>query len=287
MGRFSIIIPAHDESAVIERCLRNVTRSLTADEAEIIVVCNGCSDATADIARAFEPMVRVASLSTASKPAALNLGDSIATSYPRIYLDADIVVDSGVIRDLANLLANDSPFLAASPRGTASLEHCGPLARSFYRVWTALPYFREGPFGAGVYAFSRRGRERFTSFPDIISDDGFARLNVHPTERGILESGTFTIFPPRSISGVLKINIRSRAGMYQLRSRYPDLFGNESTSALASLLEILRRPGLWHDAPIYLAVMLMASLGARIKLLRGREGIWERDQTSRVNCVEN
>jgi glycosyltransferase involved in cell wall biosynthesis len=287
LDRFSIIIPAHDESDVIERCLRSITRSLSAEEAEIIVVCNGCSDDTADIAMSFGPMVRVLCTPVPSKPAALNLGDTIATRFPRIYLDADIVVDSDVVRDLAHLLDDDSPLLAASPRGVVSLAGRGRLVRSFYRIWTALPYFREGPFGAGLYAFSRKGRERFKTFPDIISDDGFARLSVHPSERGVLESGVFTIFPPRSISGVLKINIRARAGMYQLRSRFPEMIDNGSTSALASLGEILRNPQLWLDAPIYLAVTLIASLGAHIKLLRRRERHWERDHTSREKCVEN
>src|SRR3954465_1707083 len=55
----SIVVPAHDEEQVITRCLRALTEGTTADEVEVIVVCNGCSDRTADVARRFGGAVRV------------------------------------------------------------------------------------------------------------------------------------------------------------------------------------------------------------------------------------
>ncbi|WP_116347785.1 glycosyltransferase family A protein [Alkalilimnicola ehrlichii] len=85
----SIIIPAHNEAAVIERTLRTVVPML-AEEDELILVANGCTDDTAGIARRYEPQVRVIETDVASKPHALNLGDQAARSFPRIYLDADI-----------------------------------------------------------------------------------------------------------------------------------------------------------------------------------------------------
>jgi glycosyltransferase involved in cell wall biosynthesis len=281
VSEFSIIIPAHDESAVIARCLRGITDSLAPGEAEIIVVCNGCTDTTADIARTFGSLVRVVETPIRSKANALNIGDSSATVFPRIYLDADIEVESKVLRDLARLLVDTPGLLAASPRGVVTLEGRGRLVRSFYKVWTSLPYFREGPFGVGLYAFSRAGRERFDEFPDVISDDGFARLCVSPSERGVSGSGTFRIIPPRTVVGIIRINIRARAGMYQLRTRFPNLYCNETTSVIRSIRELVCQRELWCHAPIYFWVMLIASLGGRMKLWMGQEHAWERDQTSR------
>ena len=284
---FSVVIPARDESAVIARCLRAATATLRPEEAEIIVVCNGCTDDTAEIARSFAPLVRVLETSIASKSKALNLGDSLATKFPRIYLDADIEVESEVLRALASLLSGDSAVLAASPRGIVCLDDRGLAVRSFYTVWTALPYFQEGPFGSGLFAFSHEGRRRFGQFPNIIADDGFARLAVEPHERSVLESGTFKIFPPTTISGVLKINVRARAGLHQLRKQCPGLDRHESSSPAHSLLAVARRPRLWPHAPFYFGVMLIAGLAARYKLWMGREEVWERDSTSRESSLES
>ncbi|MGD9408165.1 MAG: glycosyltransferase, partial [Gammaproteobacteria bacterium] len=44
----SVVIPAHDEEAVIQRTLGALLRSADPGEFEVIVVCNGCSDATAE-----------------------------------------------------------------------------------------------------------------------------------------------------------------------------------------------------------------------------------------------
>ena len=87
----SIIIPAHNEEKVIARCLRELTADSALEGAEIFVVCNGCSDKTAEIASQFAG-VRAVSIDTASKIAALNEGDRLATQFPRVYLDADVLV---------------------------------------------------------------------------------------------------------------------------------------------------------------------------------------------------
>ena len=88
----SVIIPAHNEEAVIGRCLGSLLAGAPAGALEVIVVANGCSDRTATVASSFGPDVRVIELAEASKHAALNAGDSVATRFPRAFVDADIEV---------------------------------------------------------------------------------------------------------------------------------------------------------------------------------------------------
>ena len=80
----SIIIPAHNEAAVIGRCLEPLTHGARPGEFDVIVVCNGCRDATALEARRFGLSVRVIETDTPSKANALNLGDAAATGFPRL-----------------------------------------------------------------------------------------------------------------------------------------------------------------------------------------------------------
>ena len=90
----AVVVPAHDEAAVIERCLAAMLAEAEPDEFEIVVVCNGCTDDTAARARRSAPKARVIELSEASKAMALRAGDAAASVFPRCYVDADVVVST-------------------------------------------------------------------------------------------------------------------------------------------------------------------------------------------------
>ncbi len=97
----SIVIPAHNEAAVIERLLRVITANASCDEIEVVVACNGCTDETAKICREYSFPIKVCETDEASKIAGLNLGDATATGFPRCYIDADVEVDLDTIRAVA------------------------------------------------------------------------------------------------------------------------------------------------------------------------------------------
>lgn len=279
---FSVIIPAYNEGNVIERCLDAMLEDYREGELEIIVVPNGCKDDTADKARRYGPPVKVVETPVGNKIGALNLGDEHASGYPRMYVDADIVVTTAALRDVAQMLGDDSPILLAAPKAVVAYEDRPLLIRSFMKVWTSLPYFTEGIIGAGFFAFSKQGRARFDEFPDVIADDGFARLVAAPHERATSDKHTFTIHPPRSIRALSSIMVRVRAGMLQLIERFPEMQKNETTSPKRSLKIIATTPELWPHAPVYLGVMAYSRVMARKKLEANLEKTWERDETSRA-----
>src|SRR5438270_8573792 len=90
MSGFSIIIPAHNEGAVIEATLHSLLANRVEGELQIIVVANGCTDDTAARARAVDGPIEVIETPVGSKTHALNLGDRAAKFFPRAYLDADV-----------------------------------------------------------------------------------------------------------------------------------------------------------------------------------------------------
>ena len=150
-------------------------------ELEVIVACNGCTDRTADIARGFGEPVRVLETDQASKTAALNAADEVATGFPRFYVDADVVLDLASIRAMAAVLERGDALLAA-PSLRMDLSKTTWPVRAYYRVWTSLPY-NQVMVGTGAYGLSRAGRARFDRFPDVIADDGFVRFQFRPGER--------------------------------------------------------------------------------------------------------
>jgi hypothetical protein len=88
----SVVIPAHNEAAVIRRCLDALLDGFRPGELEVVVACNGCTDGTADIVRSSGHAVRIIEIQVASKPAALRAAEELVTIFPRLYLDADVVL---------------------------------------------------------------------------------------------------------------------------------------------------------------------------------------------------
>jgi glycosyltransferase involved in cell wall biosynthesis len=276
----SIIIPAHNESAVIGRCLTALTRDAVPGEFEIIVVCNGCVDRTADVARGFGPQVTVIETPVASKSNALNLGDQAAHRFPRFYVDADVVVTAGAIREVAEVLAGGRA-LAAAPRMEVDLADRRWAVRAFYRVWMRLPYCRKGMIGSGVYGLSDEGRKRFGEFPAITADDGFARLQFSDQERMTVESCRFTVTPPKTLSGLIAVKTRSHFGNLELKARYPSLWSHEEADHEGALKSLAWRPLWWPALGVYAGVKWMSRLRATWRFRYGDHRKWERDDTSR------
>jgi glycosyltransferase involved in cell wall biosynthesis len=275
-----VIVPAHNEESVIRRCLDAITVGSDPGELEVIVVCNGCTDSTAAIVASYGPPVRLVEIDIASKSEALNFGDRVAHGFPRFFVDADVVIPLRAIRETANVLVRGEA-LAAAPRFEADCTKSSLAVRMFYRAWMSLPYFDDGMIGSGVYAVSVAGRARFKQFPDIIADDGYLRLLFKPGERRTIATCKFTVTPPRTLDGVIHIKTRARAGLYELREKFPGLLVNETGNAASSLLRMLSKPHLWPCYVVYLYATLQAGIQGRRKLNTNQQNLWERDESSR------
>ena len=278
----SIIIPAHNEAAVIARCLSTILRGAEPGELEIIVVANGCKDDTAAVARAVSPDVKVIDTATPGKSNALNLGDEAATGFPRFFVDADVAIDIGSIRRVAQVLRGET-FLAAAPKIQFDLTGRSWFVRSFYDIWQRTPYISEGMIGSGVYAVSEKGRQRWNKIPtDITADDIYVRLQFTPAERTVVADCSFTIQPPMKLAGLIKIKTRGHFGIVELKKFHPELFKNEGESHQRALPKLARNPLLWPKLAAYLYVRLKARKAGEVRLQKGDRNTWERDESSRA-----
>ena len=275
----SIVIPAHNESMVIDRALRALVSGALPNEFEVIVVCNGCSDETAGIAKKFGDPVRVVETEIANKSHALNLADQAARTYPRIYIDADVVVTIGTIRALVRRLESGA-VLAVAPRPFFELTGCSWAVRAFYDIRRRLPSFGEGIGGSGVYALSETARRRFGDFPKLVADDAFVRVQFKPEERETLADFNSIVFAPRKVSNLIGIETRADFGNFQLAHLHPELLTNKGDSNHRALLNLLKRPLLWLRILVYLYVRTVARHKAK-NLLESNDFVWERDDTSR------
>lgn len=276
----SIIIPAHNECSVIARTLSRLLSSSAPEEISVTVVCNGCTDDTANIARRFGPTVRVIESDVAGKTHALNLGDQSIRAFPRIYADADIVITVDAIRALATRLKRGD-VLAAAPTPDINLVKCSWWVRKYFAVRSRLPSSREGIGGSGVYALSEAGRKRFAQFPDVIADDTYVRLQFKPEERETLAHVKSTVFAPRTIPQLIAIRTRAYMGTSELARRFPELSMNKGESNYRTLIGLFRQPRLWLGLLIYGYVCTFARCRTLI-LSRSNTFTWQRDDTSRI-----
>lgn len=276
----SIIVPAHDEGKVIGRCLDAMTRGAEPGELEILVVCNGCSDDTAEVASRYGPDVRVLESPVASKNAALNLGHRTASAYPRFFVDADIVLPLDSIRRVAEVLRGGR-IHGAAPRIRVDLERRGWPIRAYYDVWLRTPYVQQGMMGSGVYAISEEGGRRFESFPDIIADDAFARLLFTPEERASVEDAWFLMTPPETLRSLIHINVRRRVGLYEMAELHPEVTVEESRHQRGALYRLLLDPRRWPALAVYLYAKLVTMAIYAHKARQGRQKEWNRDESSR------
>lgn len=275
----SIIIPACNEEAVIGRCLRVLLDGARPGELEIIVACNGCSDQTALKARLFGSPVQVIELEQASKTAALNAAEQIAVGFPRLYVDADVVLPLVSVRRVAQALKRNGALLA-SPVAVTETAHSSRAVRAFYDIWTRMPY-NQVMVGTGVYALSERGRARFGAFPDVIADDGFVRSRFSPQERIAVSDATVRVVAPRTLTDCIRIKTRSRLGLYELTARYPQPENADHKSALAIVRSLPWGPALPWRVMVYLGVNVVARLKARQLKKNLQQYRWQRDETSR------
>ena len=277
-GRMSVIVPAHDEEAVIERALHGMLD----DRLDIVVVANGCRDATADRAGSVDPRIQVIEIAEASKIAALNAGDAAASLFPRAYVDADVEVDAGTLLALASVL-DSGLALVASPEVELDLAGASRWVRAYYSVWQLSAFRQTGHIGSGIYALSEEGRQRFGDFPPVIGDDRFVQGLFLPSERATLVDRSFTVRPPRTIRALIARGSRIAAGNQQLGSL--GLAGSVP-SATASVRElvarVLPRPRLWASFVLYCVVQLLTRRAAATRLATETTVSWTRDETSRV-----
>lgn len=277
----SVVIPAHNEAAVIGQTLEGLTRDAQPGELEIIVVCNACTDQTAQIAGEFGGCVRVVETDIPSKVNAVNLGDAAATSFPRIYLDADVRLRFQVALRIAETL-RENEVLAAAPLASFDLAGCSWAVRAFYDINARLPSSREGIGGSGVYAVSEMGRKRFARFPDLTADDGFVRIHFAAHERVTLQDCESIVSAPRNLRSLLAIKTRSHFGSYELQQRYPELWCNRGAGNSSALRRLVLKPLLWPKLFVYGYVKMLARLRAQRRIRSGRDKMWDRDDTSRT-----
>lgn len=277
----SVVIPAHDEAPVIGRCLETLYAGFAPGELDVVVVCNGCADQTAEVARSSRHPVRVLELASASKPAALRTGDAAASAFPRLYLDADVVLPGSAARRVLERLRAGA--LAARPPIRYDSEASSAPVRSYYRARSRVPAVLGSLWGAGVYGLSAAGRRRFGAFPDLVADDLWVDGHFNSSEVEIVECSPVVVAAPRRSRDLVRILRRTYFGKGEVASA-PDPDGQPPETVAFTLRDLGRLAAAGPVAALDAATYAAFAVGGRLALSFGSpagDG-WGRDDSSRT-----
>jgi glycosyltransferase involved in cell wall biosynthesis len=276
----SVVIPAYNEANVISRCLNALLAGFGPGELDVVVACNGCTDDTAGMARSAGHPIRVLEIAASSKPAALRAADAALTDFPRLYLDADVVISSDSARRVLAALRS-GPALAARPPIAYDADGSAALVRRYFRARSRVPAVMGSLWGAGVYGLSADGRARFAQYPDVVADDLFVDQQFSREEIEIVDADPVIVTVPRRTRDLVRILRRT----YQGNAEHRELDASAAASAAVTSSAVrdlarlaLTRPGRAIDAVTYAALAAFA----RLTLAVAAPTTWERDSSSRT-----
>jgi hypothetical protein len=282
----SVVVPAHNEARVIARLLGQLVPASPAGELagpdglDIIVVANGCTDDTAEVAGSFGPPVRVLSIPVASKRDALLAGDQAAKDFPRIYVDADVELEAVDIQALGAALRRPGT-LACGPRRDLDLAGRPWLVRWYYAVWERLPEVASGLFGRGVIGVSEAGHPGMTGLPPVLADDLVASLAFAPGERVIVPAARVLVHTPRTARDLLRRRelVDAHSGADPAAQGAPEATARTRPQDLLAMIRA--RPLIAPQVAVFLAVAVLARRQAAREVRRREYSTWLRDESSR------
>lgn len=274
--RGSIVIPAHDEAAVIERTLAPLAALAAGDDVDVVVAANGCSDDTVARARRV-PGVRVLDLPEPSKVAALDAADAATDRFPRVYLDADILAPAQSLLAVMEALESGT-VLAARPPFVYDLAGAGPLVRAYYRARLRLPANSAALWGAGCYAMSEEGRSRFGAFPALVADDYYVDTLFESHEKTVVDAAPVVVRVPRTPRALGRVLRRTYGGNAELHEHVRAASGGHPPASgnARALLGTVRSPVSLGDATVYASFSVLGR-----SRLPGQATPWLRDESSR------
>lgn len=270
-----IIIPAHNEENNIGNLLREIT-SFKHMPYTVIVACNSCSDRTVEIVKSFSDRVICIEIDDASKIKALNSAESLNLGYPRVYVDADVLIDSDSVMALINELNTHVDPCIAVPKPNIDTDKSSTLVKIYYKVWLNTKHCLVDGYGGCVFALNKSARSCFDEFPDIICDDGFVRHMTPNMNVSIVSNSISFVKPPKTIQGLLKIKTRSKLGNYQLESLGLNSY---SSKDLPGSKHIYKSNYLYYF--VYYAVNFIAMMMAKYRGFKIDSYVWQRDDSSR------
>lgn len=221
----SIIVVAHNEESRIAERIKNLTECEYAGQRELIVVCDGCDDRTAEVANSLSTnslKIRVIEQKRKGKPAGLNIAAASASGSVLVFADSRQTFDVLALHYLVAPLVDPG---VAGVSGNLEIEKSSEGAsQGMDAYWKLEKFIRAaeskldsciGCTGA-IYALRR---ESFEPIPeDTILDDVLIPMAATKSGKRVLFEPCAVAYDPQrlSLENEKRRKTRTLAGNYQM-----------------------------------------------------------------------
>jgi len=219
-----------------EKFLRDKLRSILAldyprELLRILVISDGSTDATDDIAREYAPEgVELLRVPHGGKAAALNAGLREVQSESLFFTDVRQPLEPGALKSLVACLGDPAVgaacghvYFLGSPEEQRA--HMGLYWR--YEKWIRLQQTRIDSIQAGTGCIYAMRRELVKPIPpDTLLDDSYLPLCAFfRGYRFVFDTGAVAYEYPTTLDAEFRRKVRTLAGIYQLIGIFPALIG--------------------------------------------------------------
>ena len=231
----SFLIPVYNGDKFLDAKLRSILAlNYPRELVEILVISDGSTDSTDDIARRFEPEgVRLIRVPRGGKPAAINAGVPLSSGEILIFNDVRQTLHPESLRNLIACFG-DSEVGAVSAQlsiraGETSAEHDTGLYWR-YELWIRQQMTRIHSSWGCTGAYYGLRRSLWTPIPDdTLIDDAWLPLTaVLKGYRVIIEETAVMYDFPTALNSEFRRKVRTLAGLYQLIWLLPGLFSSRN-----------------------------------------------------------
>ena len=226
--KVSVVMVAHNEAGRIAAKLRNLLECDYPGELEVILVCDGCVDATADVSRGIgEGRVRTIESGRCGKAGGLNQGVAAANGGIIVFADVRQVFESDAIRKLVMPFSDPG---VAGVSGSLEIKAAadGP-GKGIDVYWKLEKFIRlaeariDSSIGCTGAIYALRAAS-FRALPqDTILDDVVVPMNAALAGGRILFEPAARAYDPQALttSNERRRKTRTLAGNFQMLFRYP------------------------------------------------------------------
>ncbi len=225
----SIILATHNGAHFLQEKLQSIfALDYPAERMEVIVVDDGSTDATANIAESYRERIRLIRIAKTGKAGAVNTGVQAARGEVLVLTDVRQQLASDSVRLLVENLADPKVAAASAElqiRAGGSLEEAHTGAYWKYEKWIRLNLSAiDSIFGATGSLYAIR-RELAVTLPlDTLNDDMHMPLAAFLRGYRLVVDRRAKMYDyPTNLASEFGRKVRTLAGNYQILRRYPQL----------------------------------------------------------------